>query len=440
MSTLFKKGMIVDCPDTNSSYSIQKFLGDGTQGEVYQANADKEKVALKWYFPHYVREDPTLKVRLKHLINMGAPSNQFIWPLGLTSANEVKGFGYLMELGDPRYRKVGEWVDRKIQPSFYTLAKTGLNLVNAFSELHAKGLCYRDISFNNITFDPKTGDIKVFDNDNVDVDGREGAIAGTPKFMAPEIVRGEAAPSQQTDLHSLAVLLFYLFVLHHPLDGEKEAKIHSLDRPAMNMLYGDEPVFIFDPNDKSNRPVKGDYQKNANIFWPLYPVFFQDVFTKAFTSGLHDPMNGRARSVEWRQALVNLMDAIFYCKCGAENFYSLSRMKQTGGSPGRCWSCNEELHLPPRLKIDNVVIMLNFDTKLYLHHVEEHAYDFSRPLAEVVKHPKNPGIWGLKNLSSGIWNITKENGNQSVVEPGRSITIDNGTAINFGPKTGVMRA
>ena len=52
--------------------------------------------------------------------------------------------------------------------------------------------------------------------------------------MAPEIVRGEAAPNAQTDLFSLAVLLFYMFVNHHPLEGEQEAQIRALDLPAMN--------------------------------------------------------------------------------------------------------------------------------------------------------------------------------------------------------------
>jgi serine/threonine protein kinase len=44
-------------------------------------------------------------------------------------------------------------------------------------------------------------------------------VLGTPRFMAPEVVRREAAPSDQTDRYSLAVLLFYLLMGGHPLDG-----------------------------------------------------------------------------------------------------------------------------------------------------------------------------------------------------------------------------
>ena len=41
--------------------------------------------------------------------------------------------------------------------------------------------------------------------------------------MAPEIVRGQAKASTETDLFSLAVLLFYMLFMHHPLEGAREA-------------------------------------------------------------------------------------------------------------------------------------------------------------------------------------------------------------------------
>ena len=65
--------------------------------------------------------------------------------------------------------------------------------------------------------------------------------------MAPEIVRGEAKPTTESDLFSLAVLLFYMLMMHHPLEGKKESDIKAFDLPAMNKIYGLEPVFIFDP-------------------------------------------------------------------------------------------------------------------------------------------------------------------------------------------------
>ena len=54
--------------------------------------------------------------------------------------------------------------------------------------------------------DPDSGEALICDNDNVAVDKQEqSGVLGTPRFMAPEIVRGEAKPSTQTDLFSLSV-------------------------------------------------------------------------------------------------------------------------------------------------------------------------------------------------------------------------------------------
>ena len=87
-------------------------------------------------------------------------------------------------------------------------------LASAFHELHAKGLAYCDISWGNVFLDPKSGEVLVCDNDNVDVDGAATAtVLGTPRFMAPEIVRGEVGPSVRTDRFSLAVLLFQMLFI-----------------------------------------------------------------------------------------------------------------------------------------------------------------------------------------------------------------------------------
>ena len=135
------------------------------------------------------------------------------------------------------------------------LLTAGMKLADGFLRLHSKGLCYRDISFANVFFDPKTGDIRICDNDNVDITGAEtGGVLGTQRFMAPEVVRREAAPSDDTDRYSLAVLLFFLLYGGHPLDGQREAIIRCLDVPALERLYGFDPLYIWHPDDASNRP------------------------------------------------------------------------------------------------------------------------------------------------------------------------------------------
>lgn len=164
-----------------------------------------------------------------------------------------------------------------------------------YQKLHTMGYSYRDISFGNMFFDPDTGDVLICDNDNVSANGIDNSsVYGTPRFMAPEIVMGQAKPSRNTDLYSLAVLLFYMFMMGHPLEGKLEAEIKCMDIHAMNKLYGKNPIFIYDPNDKSNRPVKG-YQDNVIIYWELYPQVIRDLFIKSFE--IRPPINAASLSV-----------------------------------------------------------------------------------------------------------------------------------------------
>ncbi|HEY9605903.1 MAG TPA: hypothetical protein V6C85_30130, partial [Allocoleopsis sp.] len=372
-SEILKTGQIVYTQASRIPCKVEQFLGGGGQGEVYKANLGDRSVALKWYFPHYLENDPYIGERLETAIKSGPPSDRFLWPMELTSAPEIVGFGYIMSLRESRFKGLVDLMKRRIEPSFRSLATAGFELADSFFQLHAKGLCYRDISFGNVFLEPDIGHILICDNDNVDVDkGEKSAIQGTPRFMAPEIVCGQAPPSTQTDLFSLAVLLFYMFMMHHPLEGKKEAEIKCFDLPAMTKLYGTEPVFIFDPNDKSNEPVQG-YQDNALIFWSIYPQFLRDLFIKAFTDGIRNPSGGRIQETEWRNGMIHLRDSIIYCPhCSSENFYDTDALKVLGGKLKPCWSCQKEIQLPPRIRVGKNTVMLNYNTELFPHHIDDH--------------------------------------------------------------------
>lgn len=438
MNQILKPDQSVRTETSGAVCTVERFLGGGGQGEVYRASLGNTPVALKWYFPHQATREQ--RAALQTLIGAGAPNNKFLWPLELVSAPGVSGFGYVMPLREPRYKGIVDLMKRRTEPSFRVLATAGLELADSFLQLHARGLCYRDISFGNVFFDPDSGDVLICDNDNVTVDGKtRGGVLGTPRFMAPEVVRGDALPSTQTDLFSLAVLLFYMFMVHHPLEGKAEAAIRCFDLPAMTKLYGTDPVFVFDPNNDSNRPLPG-YHDNVIAFWPIYPQFLRDLFTRSFSQGLHDPVHGRVRESEWRAAMVRLRDSIIYCPhCAAENFYDADVLA-AGGSPAPCWACGKEVPTPPRIRINKQVVMLNYDTKLFPHHLDsERLYDFAQPAAEVTRHPTDPNIWGLKNLSQEKWVSTTAEGSVKDVEPGRSVTLAAGTKISFGKSEGEIR-
>jgi eukaryotic-like serine/threonine-protein kinase len=440
MSGILRTGQSVRTGSAGLNCQIESLLGSGGQGEVYRASVDGRAVAVKWYYPHTATA--AQKTAIESLVRTGSPTNRFLWPLDLATSPDVTGFGYVMALREPRFKSLFDLMKGRVDPSFRALVTAALELSDSFLQLHAKGLSYCDISWGNVFFDPKTGEILICDNDNVMIDGSDGGgVYGTPRFMAPEIVRGEAKPSTQTDLFSLSVLLFLLLIVHHPLEGKKESATHCLDLPAMTKLYGTVPIFIFDPNDHSNEPDPR-YHQNAINGWPVLPSFLRDLFTRAFTDGLRDPQNGRVREGEWRVAMARLRDSIFPCPhCSAENFYDPDALKANGGRPGLCWSCNDQLTLPLRIRIGGSgVVMLTLQTRLYPYHLNGSGlFDFSVALGEIVSIPNQAGQFGLRNTSLEKWVYTSPTGTVRDLEPGRTVLISDRMRLNFGRIEGEVR-
>jgi DNA-binding helix-hairpin-helix protein with protein kinase domain len=436
MNELLKIGQVVTSNSTGASCKVEQFLGAGGQGEVYRAILGTTPVALKWYRPEAATA--AQRATLEALVRRAAPDDRFLWPMEVMIAEGVPDFGYLMPLRDTRYCGIVDLMKGKINPPFRSLATAGYYLATSYLALHSQGLSYRDISFGNVFFNPDTGDVLICDNDNVAIDsGAASGVYGTPMFMAPEIVRGEAMPSTQTDLFSLAVLLFHIFVVHHPLNGLKQASVHCLDEAAQVRLYGKEPIFIFDPDNPANRPPDDDDYAMPRIYWPLYPEFLRKYFTRAFTTGLNQPEE-RVRESEWRGAMVRLRDSIVTCaNCGSETFYD-DEVHANGAQPLICWNetCGREIPLPLRLHIDKMVIPLTLETRLFPHHTDGKMYDFSTPTAQVTRHPSDPNVWGLKNLTAAKWVCTTPNNTIRDVEPQRSITLAPGTRIQFGSVEG----
>ncbi len=434
MSRLLQVGGSVQFQFSGLEGRVDSFLGGGGQGEVYQVSIEGKPWALKWYFPHTATEEQ--RRGLEILIRRGAPNDRFLWPVDLATSSKA-GFGYLMPLRDPAFTGMADLLRGKVAANLFNCTTIGLQLADSFFQLHAMGFCYKDISYNNVFFCSKTGNVLVCDNDNIGIDGGRTSIKGTPSFMAPEIVRNEKMPSTSTDLYSLAVLLFYIFVRAHPLEGKKESEIPIFDPDASRKLYGFEPTFIFDPDDNSNRPIPGvPNHDNALQCWSIYPGYFQELFERSFTAGIRDPVHGRVRETEWRAAIIQLRDLIVYCgNCGVENIHDPEASKKNI----RCWRCGKPVVTPSQIKIGKNLVMLNYNTQLFPHHTDlDHLYDVSEPAAEVVRHPKDPRIWGLKNLTEIAWTATMPGGRTEVIEPGKSVTLKHGTRVNFGTKIGVI--
>lgn len=432
MEGQLKNGTIMTS-ESGNKYIVKNLLGAGGQGEVYDVECDGSHYALKWYFKGSATARQ--KKLLETIIAKGSPDVSFLWPIELIVPMQGDLFGYIMPLRPKYYKSIVDLMKKRVNPSFYVICRTAYNLTKGYQKLHAMGAKYQDISFGNLFFNPDNGDVLICDNDNVSFDSaKPGGVLGTPGFMAPEIVRGEKRPSRETDRYSLAVLLFYLFMVNHPLEGKQEASIKCMDMAARVKLYGTNPIFIFDPDNKTNRPVPGIHD-NANIYWPMYPEKLRQLFTKSFTIGLSQPSK-RVTEPEWMTLFANMMSGMLKCSCGASNFYDEDL--ETKGAAHICWNCQQAIHVPAKIVIGKNKILLNSDSKLTRHHIYN-DYDMETIVGSVVQNPKNPSLWGIKNEDMVNWTYEKEDGTQIPVEIGRSASIASGVKIHFSDSIGEFK-
>ena len=431
-------------------YRVRGLLGDGGQGEVYRIESDGSTFALKWYNAQVLRVDRGLYSRLKVVIDRGAPSAKFLWPFELVTLPDGSGLGYLMRLRRAPYLKVHSLLSDEIRPPFRVLATIGCLLTDALFALHSKGLAYQDLNAGNVFFDPETGDIEICDNDNVDIDGAPSVIGGVWEFQAPEVVMRQAGPTRATDLHSLAVMLFRILHLGHPLIGKRELEFQNIKEDlAIRRLFGSEPRFVFDPNDDSNRPL-ADRHGPVIGHWNIYPQFLLDLFTRAFTEGLHDPIHGRVQETEWRRAMSRLRDAVMTCPhCGAENFYDSTRLSSRQATFA-CWSCDAQVSsAPARIGLRRIgarpgdvpqVVILENGARLFEHHLGG-DYEFAKAHAEVT-YASPDGVALLRNLSQVRWSASRQDPGGSsplVIATGETIPIQPGTRIQFGRSEGEIK-
>ena len=420
---------------------IEAMLGEGGQGEVYRVKVQGQTYALKWYHQPQTEQQKQWageqrEALLGYLLKKSPPDTRFLWPLGLVDHPRGATFGYLMELIPEGYQGLEFLVLGKMRPvpSFTVLSTAAIGLAECFRKLHNMGACYKDINLGGPLLNPATGDVVVCGTDNVRVNKTPGNIIFV-FFAAPELILGQGTCQTNTDIHSLAVLLFYMFVRHHPLEGRKELSVNVFNEAAQRKFYGRQPLFIFNPEDDSNRPVPG-FHDGAIRNWALYPKFLQRRFIRAFGVGLERP-ELRVREGEWMGDFSRLRDSIFYCShCGQENFLD---PEVPAAEQCLCFRCKKKSELPLVLDFGgNKLVCLHQHTQLFPHHLGS-ALDFSAPEAELARHPSNPSRWGLKNLSRRRWTYLGKSGEEKQVEPGRSVPLRPGLELDFGKEKGTFR-
>jgi len=87
--------------------------------------------------------------------------------------------------------------------------------------LHAASICHADLKSANVLVDSKfRAKVTDFGFSQKKWFSKSNQAAGTPYFMAPELLRGESTNSTASDVFSFGVVLFEVFARAHPYEDE----------------------------------------------------------------------------------------------------------------------------------------------------------------------------------------------------------------------------
>jgi serine/threonine-protein kinase len=208
-------------------YEIRDALGAGGGGVVYRAFDRElgEMIALKTLHPDALSDDPEALERFKSELRLARR---------LTHRNIVRT--YDLGVAGGRYWITMELVsgtslrallDREgVLPLAAALA-IGKQLFRALDVAHDAGILHRDIKPQNLMVQPD-GTLKVMDFGIARAITRAsgltqaGVVMGTPEYMAPEQLLGEAIDAR-SDLFSAGVVLFECVTGRRPIEAESPA-------------------------------------------------------------------------------------------------------------------------------------------------------------------------------------------------------------------------
>ncbi len=398
----------------NAGYAtIIKELGRGGQGIVYLVDLNGDQKALKWYL------NPPGETFYKNLLNnirTGAPSEAFLWPEYVT-ARQKGSYGYVMALRPKNYYEFGNFLLAKVTfKSFTAMLAAAMKICNGFMMLHRFGYSYQDLNDGNFFIDPYTGDILICDNDNVMPEGEKSGILGKARYMAPEIVGGKM-PNKYSDRFSLSVILFMLFYANHPFEGAKVVSCPCMTETFEKKFYGSEATFIFDPGDRSNRPVRGIHQ-NVIKRWGVFPAKLRKVFTEQFSQEKLKNPQTRLIESQWEKVIAGIRDELVICPhCKEETFV------ETEGTEHKCINCGKDIDVSKYLLLGTRKQILTKGTKLYIDHD-------NIPDCQVFENT-NDGKLLIKNISPEAWTVETPSGKVKSVNLNEFCPVKNGLVISF---------
>lgn len=348
-------------------------------------------------------------------------------------------------------RTVADETGRKVKKTacFSTmkaLLEGAFHLVEYFEKLHREGEVFRSDSADMFRFSLATGEMqrrkpakkeKEMGRTEDETAAADVLLAAGPveinEFLAPELVEcikegttvEELPFTVETDRYFMAVFLFeYFFHTGSPFEGKKMVNRCFLSPLEKEVFRAEQGQFCMDLGENENTPVKGIQDKLIH-YWEEYPDILKKMFQRAFMDG-GTLCELRPTEVDWKQTLVRLMMDYQVCGCGFQGFSNRLRPKENGTL--LCPVCGKTYYV---LSDGMNRILLAEGVKLYACQTGRDAFDKDTVTAVVAENRQKKGLYGIKNVSRGVWRGLFPDGSTREIKEGQGIPIWNGMQVRF---------
>ena len=137
-------------------------------------------------------------------------------------------------------RTLEQWIREQGPLGASEAAAVGVDLCRALAAVHAAGVLHRDVKARNVMREDG-GRIVLMDFGAGRKSGsssRADTATGTPLYLAPELLENSSA-TEQSDIYSLGVLLFYLVTGSYPVQGHSVDELRAAHREGRRQRLRD---------------------------------------------------------------------------------------------------------------------------------------------------------------------------------------------------------